>query len=147
MRTMHLQSATVIALTLLSALHPYNTAAGAVRAAAASGSVCVSSVPDASPGDTSLGNPAGGGRTFNYAVRIDNGRLTAVPHDKGVRISGLRLGRRHVVRIYRDGKLAHSFRFTFEQQGSPALCLWYKALYETWSLWPQKDAKSNCTCP
>ena len=144
---MHLKAATLIALSILSAQRPCSAAVRATRVAGSSGSVCVSSVPDPSPGETSLGNPAGGGRTFNYAVRIDGGPVTPVAHDKGVRIGGLRLGRRHVVRIYRDGKLAHSFRFTFEEHGSNALCLWYKALYETWSLWPQKDARSNCDCP
>jgi hypothetical protein len=115
-------------------------------AAKTSGSVCVSSVPVPAPGEVSLGNPAGGGRTFNYAVRVDEGQLTDVPHDKGLRIDGLALGTRHLVRIYRDGKRVESFYFTFEEMKSEALCLWYKSLYETWSLSTRKQMKSICNC-
>lgn len=113
---------------------------------ARSGVLCVSSVPRPSPGETSLANSAGGGRSFNYSIRVDNGRILSVSHEEGIQFRDLAPGRRHVVRIYRDGKLVHSFRFGFEKEESRSLCLWFNALYETWSLWPDRDAKSKCDC-
>ena len=110
------------------------------------GSICVSSVPVPGSGRTSLANPAGGGRTFEYSVQIDRDQIRRVSHDVGVRIDGLALKRKHLLKIRKDGRVVQSFWFAFEKQGSSELCLWYKSLYETWSLWTVKEARTNCDC-
>jgi hypothetical protein len=124
-----------------------STDAAAVHHQAKHGSVCISAVPKPSSGEASLANPAGGGRTFEYAIQFNDGPITPIPHHKGLQINGLSLNRRHLVRIYRDGDLVESFRFAFETYRSRELCLWYKSLYETWSLWTKQEAKDNCDCP
>src|SRR5437879_1450509 len=80
---------------------------------ASGGSICVSSVPRPARGRTSLANPAGGGRTFEYSVQIDRGQIRRVSHDAGVRIDGLALKRKHLVKIRKDGRVVQSFWFAF----------------------------------
>lgn len=138
----------VLILALVSLVIYSNRVAIAQRTSKVtqSGMVCVSSVPVPSPGEKSLANPAGGGRSFNYTIRINDSDIQQVSHREGVKFTNMALGRRHIVRIYRDGNLAHTFRFTFEKEETQSLCLWFNALYETWSLWPYKEAKSKCAC-
>ena len=110
------------------------------------GSICIAAVPKPTSGNTSLANPTGGGRTFNYKIQIDKGLITPVSTEKPILISGLVLKRKHLIKIRRDGKLVESFSFTFEKERSNRLCLWFKPLYETWTLWAAKDAGRKCDC-
>jgi hypothetical protein len=114
-------------------------------AVAKTGVVCVSTVPKPNSDPISLGNPDGGNRSFNYTIQIGS-RKVAASTEGGVAIDGLSLNKTHLVKILRDGKLAESFRFNFAKEGSNHLCLWYKSLYETWSLWPAKSSKDKCRC-
>jgi hypothetical protein len=111
-----------------------------------SGSVCVAVVPKPTSGEISLANPTGGGRTFNYTIQIDKGPIKPVSNEKAILISELVLKRKHLIKIRRDGKLVESFSFTFEKQGSDRLCLWFKPLYETWTLWTAKESGKKCYC-
>src|SRR5262245_516331 len=109
------------------------------------GVVCVSTVPKSNSKPISLGNPDGGNRSFNYTIQIGSRKVSAST-ERAVTIEGLSLNRTHLVKILRDDKLAESFRFNFTKEGSNHLCLWYKSLYETWSLWPAKSSKDKCRC-
>lgn len=109
------------------------------------GMVCISPVPKSNSDPVSLGNPAGGNRSFDYTIQIGSKKVAASTEKTG-RFEDLPLNKTHVVKIYRDGKQVSSFRFRFEKKGSNQLCLWYKALYEAWSLWPLKDSKGKCSC-
>jgi hypothetical protein len=109
------------------------------------GVVCVSSVPKRNSGPISLGNPDGGNRSFNYTIQIGSQKVNAST-ERTTAIDGLSLNKTHLVKILRDGKLVESFRFNFAKKGSNHLCLSYKSLYETWSLWPAKDAKGRRRC-
>jgi hypothetical protein len=109
------------------------------------GVVCVSAVPKPNSEPISLSNPDGGNRSFNYTIQIGSRKVIASTERK-VEIEGLSLNKTHLVKILRDGKLVESFRFNFTKEGSNHLCLWYKSLYETWSLWPAKDSKDKCRC-
>src|SRR5258705_9832002 len=110
------------------------------------GSMCIGIVPDPTPGDRSLSNPAGGNRSWAYSVQVDSGPAQATSARHGVRIDGLALGASHLVRIRNQGELVTALRFTFERYGARDLCLWFKPLFETWSLWPMKDAAYLCSC-
>ena len=109
------------------------------------GVVCVSTVPKPNSDPISLGNPDGGDRSFNYTIQIGSQKVAAST-ERAVAIDGLSLNKTHLVKILRDGKLVESFRFNFAKEGSNHLCLWYKSLYETWSLWPAKSSKDKCRC-
>src|SRR5262245_59591651 len=106
------------------------------------GVVCVSAVPKPNSEPISLGNPDGGGRSFNYVIQIAS-RKIAASTERTVAIDGLSLNKTHLVIILRDGKVVESFRFNFAKEGGNHLCLWYKSLYETWSLWPAKSSKAG----
>jgi hypothetical protein len=109
------------------------------------GVVCVSAVPKPSSEPISLGNPDGGNRSFNYTIQIGS-RKVAASTEGVVTIDGLSLSKTHLVKILRGDKPVESFRFNFAKEGSNHLCLWYKSLYETWSLWPAKRSKGKCRC-
>ena len=130
----------VLALLMLSA--PITQAQAPAKT---TGTVCVSKVPKPNSAPVSLGNPAGGNRSFNYTIIIGRQKVTA-SSEQSVAIKNLALNKTHLVKILRDGKLVESFRFSFQQEGDDHLCLWYKSLYETWSLWPDKNAKDKCRC-
>lgn len=107
------------------------------------GVVCVSPVPKQNSEPISLGNPDGGNRSFNYTIQIGSQKVDASTA-RATAIDGLSLNKTHLVKILRDGKLVESFRFNFTKVGSNHLCLSYKSLYETWSLWPAKGSKDKC---
>jgi len=111
------------------------------------GTICVASVPNPTPGQKSLANPTGGGRTWEFSVRLDNGQEQKITALSAVRTTGLSLGARHLIRIRNKGTDVASFWFTFESRGSTSLCLWFNPLYETWSLWPLNEAEHLCECP
>jgi hypothetical protein len=107
------------------------------------GVVCVSAVPKPNSEQMSLGNPDGGGRSFNYTIQIDS-RKIAASTERAVAIDGLSLNKTHLVKILHAGKVVESFRFNFAKEGSNHLRLWYKPLYETWSLRPAESSKDKC---
>ncbi len=110
------------------------------------GTVCVGRVSEPTTGDRSLSNPTGGNRSWAYSVQVDDLPARAVSAQHGVRFAQLGLDARHLVRIRNNGELMTSFRFTFERYGEASLCLWFNPLYETWSLWPMRDAAHLCSC-
>lgn len=118
----------------------------AASARATAGSVCVAAVPRPNSEEISLANPAGGNRSFNFSVQIDDMPAMDVPFDAGKLVGGLSLGKNHSVKIRRDGESSQSFKFTFTKFASRDLCLWFKPLYETWQLWEAKRAGAMCRC-
>lgn len=110
------------------------------------GSVCVGPIPQPNNNEKSLGNPAGGGRTFNYSIQIDNGEIKALPFNKNILINKLAYNIKHLLIIRNDDKIIESFWFNFNKFKSNKLCLWFKPLYESWSLWRQSDSKHLCKC-
>lgn len=109
------------------------------------GTVCISTVPKPNSEQISLGNPAGGNRSFNYVIQIGSQKASATT-EHSVALKGLSTNKPLLAKIFRDGKLVESFRFSFSKIGSNHLCLWYKSLYETWTLVPTKGSKDKCRC-
>ena len=110
------------------------------------GSICVSTVPKPTFGRPSLANPAGGLPYNSFSVQVDSRPAVQTKKEESVLIDGLSRGDRHLIKIRSDGQLLESFWFTFEDRGSPHLCLWFKSIYRTWSLWPAKQARHLCAC-
>jgi hypothetical protein len=140
----------VIASILLSLHLPVSAVAqrrrtSSVRSAA--GSICIAVMPRPNSGGVSLSNPAGGNRSFNFSIQVDDLPAEEVSFDGGKLIGGLSLGKSHLVKIRREGELVQSFKFTFKRYSSRDLCLWFKPLYETWQLWEAKEsAAARCEC-
>lgn len=135
-----------VAMLLLLVSHGISSTPAAIHPLLDFGSVCIAGVPKPASGDTSLSNPTGGGRTLNYSIQIDKRPVTQVSNEKATLVSGLELKGRHLIKIRRDGKVVESFWFSFEKEGSKKLCLWFKPLYETWSLWPAEEGGKKCRC-
>jgi hypothetical protein len=110
------------------------------------GSICIPGIARPTAGAKSLANPSGGGRTYDYAVQIDDRMPAKISFDDGVLIPDLAVGRKHSVVIRNQGRKVESVRFTFESKGDVSLCLWFKELYETWSLTPAKERGGSCSC-
>ena len=120
-----------LAIVLSSIVALSSLATGTAR----TGTVCIAPVTDAMIA-ADRGDPRGPSprRDFHFNVQFDNGKRVDVPRVKGLPMSGLAIGKRHLVRI-RDGeKLIESFFFTFKDRGSTNLCLSYGPWYETWDL-------------
>lgn len=110
------------------------------------GYICVAPVPEPNNGDITLANPMGGGREFNFSIQIDKGEIKEIPHKTNVQFTKLELETKHLVIIRNNREIIESFWFSFEDYGSNDLCLWFKSLYETWTLWPLKTSKHICKC-
>ena len=113
---------------------------------ASTGQVCIGPVPEPNNQEQSLANPAGGNRVFDFSVQIGNGETKALPQETSVLYGGLDLDRTHWVRIRNEGKTVESFKFSFKHYQTDSLCLWFKPLYETWSLSPQSESYHLCDC-
>ncbi|HEV8429524.1 MAG TPA: hypothetical protein VGQ41_16610 [Pyrinomonadaceae bacterium] len=137
----------VLFLSLLVCV--FSTAApGQARNTPASGlgSICIAPPDRPTAGEKSLANPAGGNRITTYSVQIDKLAPVVASNTRPTRISSLATNRKHLVKIFGDGKLVTSFRMDFTQYKTKDLCLFFKSLYETWSLWGGKEGRAICSC-
>ena len=116
------------------------------HAKTSAGSICIAAPDRPTTGDKSLANPAGGNPISSYAIQVDKMQRLVASNDKPVRTPPISLGRTHLIKIIGDGKVMHSFRFSFAKFTSNELCLWFNSLYETWSLWEAKEAGPKCSC-
>jgi hypothetical protein len=110
------------------------------------GSVCIAKLEPPNDRPTGLGNPAGGGRSFNYAVQFGKLKPVKVSFERDVVVSGLELHQRHMVKVRKDDKMSTSFWMRFEESDRGKLCLFNKQLYDTWVLWPAHESRHICKC-
>lgn len=108
------------------------------------GSVCVAKFNAPTAGGKTLGNPNGGDSVHEYKIQIGS-KNVAGSYEKSVKIAGLSLKKKHLIKIFQDGNLIQSFRFGFNEYKDAKLCLWLKDLYKTWQLWEAKQSMS-CGC-
>lgn len=117
-----------------------------VTVASEAGLVCVAPVEKPKTGTKSLANPSGGNQVQSYSVQIDDRPPINVSGDQSVAIDRLSLSGKHAVQVRGDGKDITSFHFRFNDYSSHHLCLWFKPLYETWSLTPARGHGKACAC-
>jgi hypothetical protein len=115
-----------------------------VALAEGAGSLCIAPVKASRGGEKSLANPSGGNAAHAYSVQIDGGPSIAVAADRGTLVEALDLDKPHTVVIYADGLRKETIRLRFGEHR--AQCLWFKALYETWSLTPRAGKEKICAC-
>src|SRR5438046_3461358 len=114
-----------------------------VFAAERTGRVCVQAIP---MGASWKGNETGAKETITFKVQIDNRRPIPISTNSSGVFTNLSLVARHVVKIQLDDKPLASFRFSFRDEQSEHLRLWYNPFYGTWSLWPVRQGE-KCACP
>jgi hypothetical protein len=115
-----------------------------VALAEGAGSLCIAPVEAPRGGEKSLGNPSGGNAARAYSVRIDDRSSIAIAAGRGTLVEALSLDRSHTVVIYAGGLRKETLRLRFGEHRS--LCLWFNALYETWSLMPRAGKEKICAC-
>ena len=103
---------------------------------AQTGSVCIASVPIATSGSKSLANATASSAPYDFTVTIDRKNPIEVSHRTPILVSNLSLASRHRVQIKQGGRLKESFVFSFSDHNTGNLCLWFRSLYEIWSLSP-----------
>ena len=111
-----------------------------------SGRVCIGKIPESNDEPISLHNANGGARVFDFSVQIDKGDIKKISGNESVLFEDLETNAKHLVIIRNQGKITESFWFDFETYKSNALCLWFKPLYEAWSLWKIEDSAHICNC-
>lgn len=84
---------------------------------------------------------------FEYSIQVNDGPKRATNPDSGFEYPLTSPESRQLVKIERAGKLAESFWIDFDKYETDALCLWFKPLYETWSVWELGQSKHLCDCP
>ncbi len=110
------------------------------------GSVCIAPVEKPADGAKSLANPSGGNQVRSYTIQIDGRPAVKASAEHGVMINDLDLAGKHIVKVKGNGKNLAAFRFQFADYASHNLCMWFKPLYETWSLTPAKGHGKGCIC-
>ena len=132
----------VAALLVLTGAPSLPQATGADELRSSGGSIFVAGVPEPTPGDKGLGNPAGGIPEPYYSVQVDRGDIVRMPRPgKGDKpstlLEGLSLDSRHLIAIRHKGTPIESFYYRFPE-GEPHQCLFLNELYLTWQIWPVK---------
>jgi hypothetical protein len=110
------------------------------------GSICVAPPERPTTGEKSLANPAAGNSISVYSIQVDKMSPVLASNQKAVRISPISTDRKHLVKIMGDGKIVQSFWFTFGKFKTKDLCLFFNALYQTWSLWDRNEGRAICKC-
>lgn len=83
---------------------------------------------------------------FSYFVKVDDGPRVETNAESGFEYPLPMNGSRFLVQISdRDGP-QESFWIDYADLGTESACLWFKSLYETWSVWPLNKSKHLCDC-
>jgi len=80
-------------------------------------------------------------------VRVDRLPPAKVTSLKPGKITGIAIAGRHLVTISKQSGMAQPlarFYFSFREQKSDHLCLWYETFYGTWRLQAQKNNFCRC---
>lgn len=111
--------------------------------------VCVSPVR-VKAGDRGLVLPPPGSPGFGalpgrqYIVQVDSGTRAAVQERTGTFLPIDAPKKKHIFKVYRDGKIVHSFWFALSEKGLDK-CVVFNPTYESWSI-IEAAAASKCGC-
>jgi len=84
---------------------------------------------------------------FEYSIQVNDGPKRPTHSESGFEYPLKSSETRQIVKIERAGKLVESFWLDFDKYESNAVCLWFKPLYETWSVWELNQSRHLCDCP
>jgi len=112
-------------------------------AAETTGRVCVQSIPR---GESWKANDTGAKESSTFKVQIDKLTPILISTNCSGLFTNLTLGAKHLVEIQLYNKPLTSFRFSFQEEQSEHLRLWYNPFYGTWSLW-RVGPHEKCACP
>ncbi|MFC1838955.1 hypothetical protein ACFL1N_05190 [Thermodesulfobacteriota bacterium] len=111
------------------------------------GVVCIGPIPAPDTNTKACEvNPKWCAENHEFSIQIDDGIILPVPYGVNKKYERIKTGERHLLIIRDKGKIIESFWFSFENYNTEKLCLWFKPMYLTWSIWPQKNSKHLCKC-
>jgi len=103
--------------------------------------ICIAPIPVATDGDRSLSNPTGRDKPYSLSVHINDrviqqGLVASdcfeYSNDKNVKV------------VIKDHDKAIESFFVDPINYQNGACIWFKSLYDTWSVWGLKDSKHLC---
>ena len=114
--------------------------------AADQGYICVAQV-DARPADKALelGN-VGNLSPYKFKVNISGAEPVIPSVVTTTRVGPLALGKKRRISIFNNGKPFTSFNTTYPDREFPQMCLWFDAMYQTWSYTSPKGHGTKCRC-
>ena len=83
---------------------------------------------------------------LEYSVQIDDGPIVQVLEAGGFEYTLKDPRPRIRVKIRNHGSMAESFWLRLDRYESRQVCLWFKPLYHTWSVWPLEKSRHLCDC-
>ena len=114
-----------------------------IFAAEKTGRVCVQSI---SMKESWKANDTGAKESSTFKVQIDKLSPILISTNCSGVFTNLPIGAKHLVKIQLDEKPLTSFRFSFREEQSEHLRLWYSPFYGTWSL-SRVGPREKCGCP
>jgi hypothetical protein len=119
--------------------------AGQVAEGQQAGRICLAPNPEEAMAlDADTGNTEGY-RSYEFAVRIDDGQWHDLPSGKPRWLPDVDLAGKHLAAIREGERVVESFWFTFQERGGPVLCLSYTPWYQTWLFEPPRS-RPWCRC-
>lgn len=103
--------------------------------------VCVAPIPSATTGEISLLNPTARKKPYAFTLKI--GTKTYAQESRIARCYNNEGSNPLPVVIYDNGVPKESFTIN-PQKYSNGACIWYKPLYNTWSVWALDKSKHLC---
>jgi len=103
--------------------------------------ICIAPIPVATDGNRSLSNPTGRVKPYDLSVHIHDRVIQQgivasdcfeYTHDKSIKV------------VIKDHDKAIESFFVNPLNYQNGACIWFKSLYDTWSVWALKDSKHLC---
>jgi hypothetical protein len=111
-----------------------------------SGRFCVSSA-EQHPENMSFLEYLGLARNdFQYTIQLDDGPQLPTNPKSGFTYPLDDVEATFLVKIRRDDEIVEAFTVDLAKFEANQACLWFKPLYETWSLWELQKSKHLCDC-
>lgn len=90
-----------------------------------------------------LGKPF---KPLDYSVQVGDGPIVEVQQNDGFDYPLKNTDSRILIEIRLRGEMVESFWLDYERYESSELCLWFKPLYHTWSVWRLNRSRHLCDC-
>lgn len=103
--------------------------------------VCLARIPDSNTDQRSLSNPEGREQAYRYEIKV--GDIVFHQNSTTTQCAKFQSGTRLLVIVQNFGKVEESFFLDLAKYETGA-CIWFKALYESWSVWGLNESKHIC---
>lgn len=103
--------------------------------------ICLARIPDATSGELSLSNPTARVAPYLYEVKV--GDVIFSQSSSTSQCEKFGSNTKLLVVVRNHGKIEQSF-YVDTSSYEKGACIWYKALYESWSVWGLNESGHIC---